>query len=448
MRVGIVGAGPAGYLAALIGSIKGVEVYLFEKDRVGGVCLNRGCIPVKSLIKTSATINLSKKIRKNGIEFSEPLIDWSKVLLSKERAAKRLVSGVERLLNKRGVFIINGEAKVIHPGTIFANNQEYNVDKIIIATGSKPSNPPFPIPEGVWHSDQALMCDSIPQTIGIIGGGIIGMEFAYIFSSFGSKVAVFEIMDEILCRKDREMASMLRREMEKMGVIFYLGTKVEKIEKKGKGFRVIYDNEGVEKGKEFSNVLIAIGRELNSIGIPDTIEKDGYIKVNKKLETSMQNVYAAGDCIGGYLLAHSAFHEGEIAIKNCMGEEKKIEEEYIPRVVYTRPELAVVGFSEEELKEAHIEYDKAYFPFSANGRAIAENNVVGGIKILFDKQKRLLGASILGGIASEMITLLVNSMKHNLTIDNISETIFPHPTYSEAIKEACSIGIGLPVHSE
>ncbi|HHE04619.1 MAG TPA: dihydrolipoyl dehydrogenase, partial [candidate division WOR-3 bacterium] len=446
MRVGIVGAGPAGYLAALIGSIKGVEVYLFEKDRVGGVCLNRGCIPVKSLIKTSATINLSKKIRKNGIEFSEPLIDWSKVLLSKERAAKRLVSGVERLLNKRGVFIINGEAKVIHPGTIFANNQEYNVDKIIIATGSKPSNPPFPIPEGVWHSDQALMCDSIPQTIGIIGGGIIGMEFAYIFSSFGSKVAVFEIMDEILCRKDREMASMLRREMEKMGVIFYLGTKVEKIEKKGKGFRVIYDNEGVEKGKEFSNVLIAIGRELNSIGIPDTIEKDGYIKVNKKLETSMQNVYAAGDCIGGYLLAHSAFHEGEIAIKNCMGEEKKIEEEYIPRVVYTRPELAVVGFSEEELKEAHIEYDKAYFPFSANGRAIAENNVVGGIKILFDKQKRLLGASILGGIASEMITLLVNSMKHNLTIDNISETIFPHPTYSEAIKEACSIGIGLPVH--
>lgn len=448
MRVGIVGGGPAGYLAALIGSIRGAEIYLFEKDRVGGVCLNRGCIPVKSLIKTSAAINLSKKIRKNGIEFSEPLIDWSKVLLSKERAAKRLVSGVERLLNKRGVFIINGEAKIIHPGTIFANNQEYNVDKIIISTGSKPSRPPFSIPEGVWHSDQALMCDSIPQTIGIIGGGIIGMEFAYIFSSFGSKVSVFEIMDEILCRKDREMASMLRREMEKMGIIFYLGTKVEKIEKMGKGFRVIYENGGVESEKEFSNVLVAVGRELNSIGIPDTIEKNGYIKVNKKLETSMQNVYAAGDCIGGYLLAHSAYHEGEIAIKNCMGEEKEIEEEYIPRVVYTRPELAVVGFNEEKLKEAHIEYDKAYFPFSANGRAIAENNVVGGIKILFNKQKRLLGASILGGIASEMITLLVNSMKHNLTIDNISENIFPHPTYSEAIKEACSIGIGLPVHSE
>jgi len=448
MRIGIVGAGPAGYLAALIGSVKGAEVYLFEKDRVGGVCLNRGCIPVKSLIKTSAAINLSKKIKNNGIEFSEPLIDWSRVLLSKERAANRLVSGVERLLNKRGVFIINGEAEIRSPGTIFANSQEYNVDKIIISTGSKPSKPPFSMPDGVWHSDEALMCDSIPQTIGIIGGGIIGMEFAYIFSSFGSNVAVYEIMDEVLYRKDREMTSILRREMEKMGIIFYLGTKVEKIEKKGNKFRVIYDNGGREKGEEFSKVLVAVGRELNNRGIPNTIEKDRYIKVNKKLETNMPNVYAAGDCIGGYLLAHTAYHEGEIAIKNCFGEGKEIDEEYIPRVVYTRPELAVVGFNEEELKKAQIEYDKAYFPFSANGRAIAENNVVGGIKILFNKEKRLLGASILGGFASEMITLLVNSMKHNLTIANISETIFPHPTYSEAIKEACSIGIGLPIHAE
>lgn len=446
MKLGIIGGGPAGYLGALKASLLGIDVTLFEKDKIGGVCVNEGCIPVKSLIKLVSNIDNINKLKNKGITFDNVKFDWKEISKTPQNSTKRLQGGINLLLKKRNVNIINSKAELVSEDTIISSNKEYKFDKILIATGSIPKKPPFKV-DDYWTSSDALSSQDLPESIGVIGGGVIGLEFAYIYKCLGIPVEVFEIMEEVLPNEDREFSSILRKEMEKMGVKFHLKTKVLEI-KSNNGKKEIIFEEGSEKSLSFDKIMVSVGRELSKEGIPDSINvHKGFIKVDDYLMTNIKNIYAAGDCIGGNMLAHTAYYEAEIAVDNILGENKKFNENVVPRVVYTKPEYAACGETEESLNSKGIKYRKEIFKFSGNGRAVAEDKTQGGVKILLDEEGYILGSAIVGEPASELITILSTFISKKIKPEASLELIFPHPTYSEGIKEVLLKSVGLPLHS-
>ncbi len=451
MKVCIIGGGPAGYASALKGAIMGGEIYLIEKEDIGGVCLNRGCIPTKALISAARYYSSPKVAGAMGVDIKDIAFDWGKVKRFAKMSSKRLTSGVELLLKKRGVNVIKGTGKIKGNTCIVEKGNgeklEISVDKFLIATGSVPFLPKIKGIEYAWGSDEALNSPKIPKNLIIIGGGVIGVEFASIFNAFGSKVSIIEIMDEILLGVDREISNVLRREMEKRGVDFYLNADTKEIKKDDKGFNVIFKQEKAEKSIRGDNVLCVIGRTANLDSLPENIGvEDRHLKVNEFMETSVKGIYGAGDIVGGPYLAHKAYYEGEIAIENIMKGNKKRAEELIPAVVYSHPEISDVGKTEDELKKKNIKYTVAKFPFSANGRAIASREVVGFVKMIKGEDGKLLGLHIIGNNASEMIQEGTLSMRWNLTAEDIAETIHPHPTFSEIIRESALMLEGFPIH--
>ncbi len=446
MKLGIIGGGPAGYLGALKASLLGLDVTLFEKDKIGGVCVNEGCIPVKSLIKLVSNIDNINKLKNKGISFDGVKFDWKEISRTPQISTKRLQGGINLLLKKRNVNIINSKAELVSEDTIVSDNKEYKFDKIMIATGSITKKPPFKA-DDYWTSSDALFSQELPESIGIIGGGVIGLEFAYIYRCLGVPVEVFEIMEEVLPNEDREFSSILRKEMEKIGVRFHLKTKVLEI-KSNNGKKEIIFEEGNEKSLSFDKIMVSVGRELSKEGIPDSISvHKGFIKVDDYLMTDIKNIYAAGDCIGGNMLAHTAYYEAEIAVDNILGEGKKFNESVVPRVVYTKPEYAACGETEESLNSKGIKYRKEIFKFSGNGRAVAEDKTQGGVKILLSEEGYILGSVIVGETASELITIFSTFISKKIKPEESLELIFPHPTYSEGIKEVLLKSIGLPLHS-
>lgn len=447
MRLGIIGGGPAGYLGALKASLLGIDVTLFERDKIGGVCVNEGCIPVKSLIKLVSNIDNINKLKNKGINFSNVNVDWKEIIKTPQIATKRLQGGINLLLKKRNVNIINRKGEILSEDTIISENKEYKFDKILIATGSLPKKPPFKI-DDFWTSSDALFSCDIPKSIGIIGGGVIGLEFAYIYRCLGIPVEIFEIMEEVLPNEDREFSSILRKELEKMGIRFHLKTKVNEIKTKNDEKEIIFIEEGKETSLTFEKVMVSVGRELSRDGIPDFIKTEkGFIKVDDFLSTCIKNIYAAGDCIGGNMLAHTAYYEAEIAIDNILDKNKRFDESVVPRVVYTKPEFASCGETEESLNLKGIKFKKEVFKFSGNGRAVAEDKTQGGVKMLLDENDFLLGGIIIGESASELITILSFLMKERIKPKDSIDLIFPHPTYSEGIKEVFLKSAGLPLHS-
>jgi len=451
MKICIVGGGPAGYVAALKGAIMGGEVYLIEKEDVGGVCLNKGCIPTKALISAAKYYTSSKLAGAMGVDIKDIAFDWERVKRFAKMSSKRLTSGVELLLKKRGVNVIKGIGEIKNNICVVKGDNgkelEISADKFIIATGSKPFLPNIKGIENVWGSDEALNAPKIPETLIIIGGGVIGIEFASIFNAFGSKVSIIEIMDEILLGVDREISGVLRREMEKRGVDFYLNAETKEIKKDDKGFNVIFEQEKVEKSIRGNNVLCVIGRTANLDFLPENIEVENrHLKVNEFMETSIKSIYGTGDVVGGPYLAHKAYYEGEVAIENIIKGNEKRAEEVIPTVVYSHPEISGVGKTEDELKGKNIKYTVAKFPFSANGRAISSREVVGFVKMIKGEDGKLLGLHIIGNNASEIIQEGTLSMRWNLTAENIAETIHPHPTFSEIIRESALMLEGFPIH--
>jgi dihydrolipoamide dehydrogenase len=425
MRIGIIGGGPAGYSAAIRLSEKGDKVNLFEKEKVGGVCLNMGCIPAKSLIYSANLYNIVKSDKK------EP--DWEKIQEKKALAVKRDLVGLERLLEESKVEIIRKEAKLKSDGSIEAG-EVYNFDKVIVATGSVPIVPPFDVPKDVWGSTEALEAKEIPGSIAIIGAGYIGLEFGYLFSCLGSKVSLIEKENEVLPGEDTESATTLRKILMRRGMKFYLSREVTEVKKGNKKFEVFFKNN-IKEGKiEAEKVLVAIGRKPNVENLPgEILEGNKMVKVNDFLETEMKNVYAAGDCRGGYLLAHGAYKDAEIVSRNIFGEKVEKDKFSIPRVVYTDPELASVGKTEEKVRSLNIDYLVSKVPFASNGRAIATGKTRGQIKIIHTKEGKIIGSMILGESASEIISLLGLAIDMNISLKRLSETVFPHPTFSEVI---------------
>lgn len=441
--IAIIGAGPAGYNAAEKAAANGLKTILFEKKYIGGVCLNEGCIPTKTLLYSAKTLDSIKSANKYGIAVEgEPSFDISKIISRKDKVVKKLTSGVSYKLSANGVTVINGAATIQGEDNgiirISSQNEVYTVKYILLCTGSETVIPPIKGLSDVdyWTSKEALEFKELPKSLAIIGGGVIGIEFASFFNSMGVTVNVIEMMPEILGAMDKETSAMLRNDYAKRGVKFHLNTKVVEVTKKG----VVVEKGAKTETIEADKVLVSVGRRAitKDIGLEKlNIEllRNG-VKVNEYMQTSHPQVYAAGDITGFSLLAHTAIREGEVAISHILGEEDKMSYNAIPGVVYTNPEIAGVGKTEEELTANGDSFSVLKLPMAYSGRFVAENETGNGLcKIIVDDNERIIGCHMLGNPASELIVIAGIAIENGETVEEFRKHVYPHPTVSEIIHE-------------
>ncbi|MGO5059572.1 dihydrolipoyl dehydrogenase [Clostridium sporogenes] len=449
MKLVVIGGGPGGYVAAIRGSQLGAEVTLIEKEKLGGTCLNVGCIPTKVLLHSSELLNEVKEAKALGIEVNEEVkVNWPQLQNRKNTVVNTLVSEISSLLEHNKVKVINGIAAFEGKSSIKVTkdqgeSENIQFDNVIISSGSVPFIPPIEGREleGVIDSTGALSLDSIPKSMVIIGGGVIGIEFANIFNSLGCKVTVIEMLPFILPPVDREISEILKEKLKKDGIDIYNNCKVTKIENNNENLKVSFEEDNSKLNIEAQKVLIAVGRRANisNLNLESTgvsIEK-GYISVNDNMETNIKGIYAIGDCTGKNMLAHVASDQGVIAVENIMGENKKMDYKTVPACVYTKPELACVGLTEEQAKEKGIDYKVGKFPLIANGKSLIMNDTEGLIKIIADKKyEEVLGVHILGPRATDLITEAALALRLEATLEEIITTVHAHPTIGEAMKEA------------
>ncbi|NFM45740.1 dihydrolipoyl dehydrogenase [Clostridium botulinum] len=449
MKLVVIGGGPGGYVAAIHGAQLGAEVTLIEKEKLGGTCLNIGCIPTKVLLHSSELLNEIKEARTLGIEVNnEVKINWTQLQNRKNTVVNTLVSGVSSLLEHNKVKVINGTAAFEGKSSIKVTkdqgeSENIQFDNVIISSGSVPFIPPIEGREleGVIDSTGALSLDSIPKSMVIIGGGVIGIEFANIFNSLGCKVTVIEMLPYILPPVDREISEILKEKLKKDGIDIYNNCKVTKIENNNENLNVSFEEDNDKLNIEAQKVLIAVGRRANisNLNLESTgvyIEK-GCIWVNDNMETNIKGIYAIGDCTGKNMLAHVASDQGIIAVENIMGKNKKMDYKTVPACVYTKPELASVGLTEEQAKQKGVDYKIGKFPLIYNGKSLIMNDTEGFIKIIADKKyEEILGVHILGPRATDLITEAALALRLEATLEEIITTVHAHPTIGEAMKEA------------
>lgn len=448
MKLVIVGGGPGGYVAAIRAAQLGAEVTLIEKEKVGGTCLNIGCIPTKVLAHTSDLLEELKEAKKIGIDIEgSAKVNWSKLQSRKNYVIKRLVSGVSGLLVANKVKVINGTGRLQAGNVVLVakengTTEEIKYDKLVIASGSRTFIPPIEGKEltGVIDSTGALNLEKVPSSLVVIGGGVIGIELANIFNSIGCKVTVIEMMQHILPLIDREISEMLKNKLIKDGIEMHTNHKVTKIEESSEGLQVSFSGEK-DLVVNAEKVLIAVGRtanieDLNLEAVGIKTERN-YIVVNDKMETNIKNIYAIGDCTGKNMLAHVASDQGIVAVENIMGKNKEMDYKTVPACVYTKPELATVGLTEEQAKEKGIDYKVGKFPLIANGKSLIMNETTGIIKVISDKKyDEILGVHILGPRATDLIAEAALALRLEATTEEIITTVHAHPTVGEAMKEA------------
>lgn len=443
--VAVIGGGPGGYNTAAIAAKAGLKTLLFEKNKLGGVCLNEGCIPTKALLHSANMLDSIKDAKNYGITIEGELApDYKKVVARKSKIVRKLVAGVAQKMRNAGVEVVEAVAKLTGETaegvTIEAGGETYLADKVILATGSEAFVPPIKGIDEVeyWTSREALETKELPEHILIVGGGVIGMEFVSVFNSFGAKVTVVEMMPKILGPMDGEISSQLQAEYEKRGVKFYLNTKV--VAASAKGLTVELP-DGTQEELEGDRILVSAGRRpvLKDLGLEALdIKVERNIVVDEYLCTSNPRVYAIGDVNGRSLLAHTAIREGEVAMNHILGKgDDKMRYDVIPGVVYTHPEIAGVGATEEELQKNGVEYKVLGLPASFAGRFVVENEGGNGLfKLLVDaKDERILGGHMIGNPASEIIITVGMAMTENLTVEGLKRHVFPHPTVSEIVHE-------------
>ncbi len=439
----IIGGGPAGYNVAERAAHNGLQTVLFEKKSLGGVCLNEGCIPTKTMLYSAKLYDSAKTASKYGIlDIEKPGFDLKKIVQRKDRTVKKLIGGVKMKMQASGVTVVENEAVIQgEEGDLIkikAGEELYEVSYVIIATGSETFVPPIKGLSNVdfWTSKTALEVKELPASLAVIGGGVIGMEFAALFNSFGVKVSVVEMLPEILGNMDKELSAMLRKDYEKRGIDFHIGTKVVEVTANS----VLVEKDGESKSIEAEKVLVSTGRVANikGIGLESlNIEllRNG-IKVNEYMQTSHPKVYAAGDVTGTYMLAHTASRESDVALNHIVGVEDKMSYKANPSVVYTNPEIASVGKTEEELKANGQEYLVFKLPMAYSGRFMAENENMNGVcKLVTDMNETIIGCHMLGNPVSEIIATATMAIEENYSIEEFKKIIFPHPTVAEIIHE-------------
>lgn len=452
----VIGAGPGGYVAAIYAAKRGMNVALIEKESLGGTCLNVGCIPTKSLVQTADHYESLGNMKKFGIEIdADYSIDMKKVLERKENVVFTLISGIEFLIKKNKIQLIRGNASFIDDKTVKVNETVIKARNIIIATGSIPAiiNVKGNDLDGVMDSTDALNLKKIPDSLTIIGGGVIGLEFAFIYNAFGSDVKLIEYQDGLLPMFDREVAEEIENIATEKGIKVMTSSKVKEISETVEGDLIVsFEKDGKILSTVSNKILMATGRKANTAGLGlentsvNVDEKSGNIPVNEYKQTNVENIYAIGDVSSNLKLAHVASHEGMIAVDHILGEKRVLDERTIPSVVYTNPEIAIVGYSEEDLKDKKIEYKYSRFDFVANGKALTMEQNRGFVKVLADKDGKILGAAIIGPDASSLISSLTIAIKNNVDVEQLTHTVFAHPTTSEVIHEACLDLIGRGVH--
>lgn len=442
--IAIIGGGPAGYTAAEAAGKSGLRVVLFEKNSVGGVCLNEGCIPTKTLLYSAKVYDYARHASKYAVTVPEASFDLSKIIARKSKVVRKLVLGIKSKLTAHQVTLVNGHAEIIDKNTIKCGEVTYQCDNLLICTGSETFIPPIPGVNEVnyWTHRDALDNKEVPASLIIVGGGVIGMEFASFFNSLGVEVTVIEMMDEILGGMDKELSGMLRAEYAKKGIKFLISTKVISLSKTENGTEVHYENADGAGTVSAERLLMSVGRRpvskgfgLENLSLELTQRK--CVKVDNHMQSSVPGVYVCGDLTGHSLLAHTAVREAEVAVHHILGKEDTMSYRAIPGVVYTNPEIAGIGKTEEVLKAEGIPYQAVKLPMAFSGRFVAENEGVNGVcKVLLAEDHTILGAHVLGNPASEIITLAGMAIEMGMKSDDWKRIVFPHPTVAEIFREA------------
>lgn len=455
----IIGGGPAGYVAALTAARLGSKPLLVERDQIGGTCLNRGCIPTKALLESVETLVRARRAAEFGVRVSVEGLDIKAMVQRKDAVSSALRGGLEVLMPDKGVRILRGEAVFSSPREVSVRlldgaEERILADKIIIATGSVPMSLPIPGSDlpAFFGSDEALSLEEIPGSLVIVGGGAVGCEFASIYAGLGSRVTLLEMLGTLLPTEDRELGEALKYYMEEEGIRVLTSAKV--LSAKPSGDRVTLSVLAGSATEEITadGVLMAAGRvpATKGFGLENTgvdLGRRGGIRVNERMETSVEGIYAAGDVTGGFMLAHVAFEEGRVAAENALGGNASVDYSVIPRCVFTHPEVAAVGLSEEEAREKGYSVRVGRYPFANNGRAVAMGNTEGLVKIVAnEKTGRILGAGIVGAGAAEAVAEVAVAMSAGVGAETLERTIHAHPTLSEAVKEAAGDVFGRAVH--
>ncbi|MBN1755059.1 dihydrolipoyl dehydrogenase [bacterium] len=448
----IVGGGPAGYVAAIHAAQNGVLPTLIENGNLGGVCTNQGCIPTKTYITAANHLNHIKNSPKWGIRVDGYSTDFSSILSNKNRVVSRVARGIEFLLKKNKVEYISGRALFKTPRSLEVKTSEGKEDisfeKLIIATGSKARYLPIPglDSEGIWTSTEALDASETPKSLLIIGGGVIGVEMAYIFSTFGSKVTIVEILPEILPGFDPEIASTLRKDLEKLGVNIRLQTTVKSIMEAQSGFTAAIENEE----HQYEKVLLAVGRipydreALENIGLEF---ENNWVKIDQFLNTNYPHIWAAGDIVGAPWLAHKASYDGEVAVNNALGKKTAADYWAVPSAIFSSLEIGTVGLTAEEARKEGYEISEGKFPYIASGRAQAAGETNGFIKVVLNrKNEEIIGIHLIGKEATELLGSASLIVRNKFKVSQVADTIFAHPTLSEMIREASLSTVNKAVH--
>lgn len=448
----IIGAGPGGYVAAIYAAKKGLKVTLIEQDELGGTCLNVGCIPTKALVKSSEICHNVRESSLFGIKINgEIQVDMEQIIRRKDEVKEKLVSGIGLLMEKNRIQVLKGHAAFLSNGEVLvkgAQNYHIKFKDLIIATGSKISQVKIPgidLPF-VMNSTEALSCTELPKAITIVGGGVIGMEFAFIYRNLGVEVHVVEFMDRLLTMVDKEISEEIKEAAREAGIIVHTNGKVIKIQRAADGQAVItYQDKDKEEEQLIisDKVLVAIGREPNLDGLD--IEKAGIklndtdrgISVNKQMRTNVKHIYAIGDVTDIIQLAHVASHQGITAVDNILGHPREMDYFAVPNVIFTAPEISTVGLNEDDCKERAMDYTVSKVSFISNGKALTMNQPEGFIKLIKDNStQKIVGGSVIGADASSLVSTLTLGIAKGLTDRELTEMIFAHPTTAEVIHEA------------
>ena len=441
-QVLVIGSGPGGYTAAFRAADLGKEVVLVEKyESLGGVCLNVGCIPSKSLLHTAQIINEAKHANELGISFGDTKIDIDGVRKSKESIVNKLTAGIQALAKARKVKVVTGYAKFLSKNQVSleGTDEVIEFEHCIIAAGSRVTKlPMFPFnDERVMDSTDALMMDDIPKRLLVVGGGIIGLEMATIYDALGSEITIVELGGQIIPAADKDIVSPLLKRIKKNYANIFLNTKVTKMTASKKGIKVNFEGKDAPKTDTFDKVLVAVGRSPNGqmIGAENAgvnVDQNGFISANNQMQTNVDNIFAIGDIVGQPMLAHKATHEAKVAAEVICGQKSGFDALTIPSVAYTDPEVAWTGKTEKELTEEGIKFDKGVFPWAASGRSLSIGRSEGVSKGLFDAESgKILGMGICGTNAGDLISEASLAIEMGCDMSDIALTIHAHPTLSE-----------------
>jgi len=457
--VAVIGAGPGGYVAAIRAAQLGASVAIVEKQYMGGTCLNVGCIPSKAMLHVAETFHNIDAMEELGIHFTKaPTFDMAKAMAFKDKVVKRMTGGVSTLMKANNIDVFDGLGSVDASRTVTVSQNDgstaqFSADKVILANGSVPLMPPFPGIDGknVINSDTCWALTTKPESIICVGGGVIGFELACMFNALGTKVTVVEMLTNVLAPLDDEVRKLLVRILSKRGIEIVTGAKVETIADAGKLKKVTASTEKGEQSFTAEYVLMAVSRRANTSGLEKLMEQGldtdrGRVRVNDKMETNLPGIYAIGDLVHGAGLAHVASMEGEVASDNALGHAATMDYNVVPNPIYTFPEVAFVGLTEAQAKEQYPDAKVERFPWAAVGKAVAMGETEGFTKVITGKYGEILGAHIIGPDATNLVSEFSVAMRGELTTDEIIETIHPHPTLSEGLREAVLAVEGRPVH--